>query len=475
MDSEKNKIPENVKTIHFIAICGTGMGAVAGMLKDMGYVVTGSDHGVYPPMSDFLIRKNIAVNNGFDAKNLSHNPDLVIVGNAVIKNNPEAVATKEKGLFYCSMPQAINHFIVGSKKVLMITGTHGKTTTSSILAWILYKAGADPSFFIGGILKNFNSNYRLGEGEYIIIEGDEYDTAFFNKIPKFLHYDPFMAIITSIEFDHADIFKDLDHIKSMFEKLILNLSPRSAVFPFNGDKNVMELIKKDLPCAVMDYGKSKNGYWRIGDFNIKSPYVEFEVYKKGRLYGIFETRLMGEHNLLNALLAIGVADGLGIDKICVKEALKTFDGIKRRQEIRGVAKSVTIMDDFAHHPTAVKETIKAAKPFYPGGRLIAVFEPRTNTSMRRIFQDAYPPAFDNADIICLRKPSRLDKIPENERIDHKILVENIRKRGKDAYGFDTTDSIIDFVEEMAKPGDLVLIMSNGGFDNIHERLLKRLG
>ncbi len=474
MNPEKNKIPDNVKTIHFIAICGTGMGALAGMLKDMGYIVTGSDQGVYPPMSDFLARKKIAVTNGFNAKNLSHDPDLVIVGNAVIKNNPEAVATKEKGLFYCSMPQAINHFIVDDKKVLMVTGTHGKTTTSSILAWILHKAGADPSFFIGGILKNFNSNYRLGKGEYIIMEGDEYDTAFFNKIPKFLHYDPFATIITSIEFDHADIFKNLDHIKSMFEKLILKLSHKSALFPFNGDKNVMELTRKK-PLSVMDYGKNKNGYWSIGDFYIKPPLVEFEVLKKGEFYGAFETTLMGEHNLLNTLSAIGVADAIGLDKKSISNALKTFTGIKRRQEIRGIAKGVTIMDDFAHHPTAVKETIKAAKPFFPHGKLIAVFEPRTNTSMRKIFEDVYPSAFDEADVVCIRKPSRLDKIPENERIDHKILVQKIKDRGKDAYGFDDTDSIMDFVCKKARPGDLVLIMSNGGFDNIHERLLKRLG
>jgi UDP-N-acetylmuramate: L-alanyl-gamma-D-glutamyl-meso-diaminopimelate ligase len=473
MDLTQNKISKNVKRIHLIAVCGTGMGALGSMLKDLGYEVTGSDHKVYPPMSEFLSNKGIEIMEGFSAKNVSYGPDLVVVGNAVSKDNPEVVGMEQKGLEFCSMPQAVNRFIAAGKKQLVITGTHGKTTTSSILAWILYHAGLDPVFMIGGIVKNFNSNYHLGKGDYIVIEGDEYDTAFFDKGPKFLHYNPLVAILTGVEFDHADIFKDIEKVRQAFDAFIGGISSHSTLLAYDNDKNVADLVCK-RQCRVVKYGTNENAFWRLGAVSIEPPWTFFEVLKQSAFFGNFKTRLVGEHNLLNSLSAIAVADNLMIPATAIAAAFETFEGIKRRQEVRGQKNGITVMDDFAHHPTAVRETIRAVKPFYPRGRVVAVFEPRTNSSMRNVFQDIYPRSFDRADLICIRNPSRLDKIPPAQRFSSQKLVADLNQRGKDAHYFPDTDSIIDFLVSEAMPGDLILVMSNGGFDNIHERLLKRL-
>ncbi len=469
----KNIIPDNVKKIHLIAVCGTGMGALACMLKDMGYEVTGSDRKVYPPMSDFLARKGISLMEGFSADNLSHRPDLVIVGNAIRKDNPEAVRMMETGLFYCSMPQALNRFAAKGKKTLLVTGTHGKTTTSSILAWILYKAGLDPSFMIGGIARNFDSNYRIGNGDYFVVEGDEYDTAFFDKGPKFLHFDSSVTVLTSIEFDHADIFRDLEHVKHAFGSMIGKIAPGNLLIACDGDENIDSLINNS-DCLTERYGRKENSSWRLGPVLVKPPWTFFDVIKKEEVFGNFKTKLVGEHNLLNALSVIAVADHLSVSVNAISEALETFEGTKRRQEVRCVKKGITVMDDFAHHPTAVRETIKAVKPFYRQGRIIAVFEPRTNSSMRKVFQDVYPLSFDGADIVCISRPPLLEKIPPDERFSSEKLVEDLIKRGKDARFFGNTQSIIDFLVKESGAGDLVLIMSNGGFENIHERLLKAL-
>lgn len=473
MDLTKNTIPNHIKKIHLIAVCGTAMGALAVMLKEKGYDVTGSDQGVYPPMSDFLAAKGIHVADGFSEKNLVHRPDLVVVGNAVTRNNPEAQAMLNMGLYFCSMPQAVNHFLASGKKIILAAGTHGKTTTSAIITWILHEAGLDPSFVIGGILKDFNSNYRLGNGEFIVIEGDEYDTAFFDKGAKFLHYQPFMAVLTSVEFDHADIFRDLDHVKNVFDTFLSRISRDSTLMAYDGDPNVTELAK-NRQCRVLGYGNHANSHWRIGDVSVTPPRNLFDVLKAGNYFASFKTGLMGEHNLLNALSGIAIADSLGIPKETVARALGTFQGVRRRQEIRGERRGITVMDDFAHHPTAVRETIRAVRPFYPEGRLVAVFEPRTNSSMRKVFQDVYPLSFDDADMVCIRKPSRLDKIPPQERFSSEKLVDNLKGRGKAAYHFSDTDAIIKFLVREAKAGDILLIMSNGGFDNIHEKLLNTL-
>ena len=473
MDLNKNLIPDKVKNIHLIAVCGTGMGALACMLKDMGFKVTGSDQKTYPPMSDFLLSKGIKVAEGFNENNISVDHDLIVVGNAVTKDNPEINKMNKLGLNFCSMPQAINGFVADGKKTILITGTHGKTTISSIMAWILYVAGLDPSFIIGGILRNFNSNYRLGKGESIVIEGDEYDTAYFDKGPKFLHYDPHIAVITSIEFDHADIFKDIDHVKKAFDIFISGISQNSTLVAFDSDKNIDGLIS-DKECNVIKYGKDISASWYLGNVSYASPWTFFEAMKKGKTFKTFKTKIFGEHNLLNTLAAIAVADKMKIPPEVIAKALESFQGVKRRQEIRGQKKGITIMDDFAHHPTAVKETVKAVKTFYQDGRLIAVFEPRTNTSMRSIFQNIYPHSFDHADIICIRKPPLLNKIPPDEHFSSEKLVNDLQNMGKDAHYFSDTESIIKYLEKTARPGDLVLIMSNGGFDNIHDSLLKRL-
>jgi UDP-N-acetylmuramate: L-alanyl-gamma-D-glutamyl-meso-diaminopimelate ligase len=473
MDLSKNQIPAHVKSIHLIAICGTGMGALAGMLKDKGYKVTGSDQKVYPPMSEFLSGKGIDISEGFHEKNVDYGPDLVVVGNAVSKDNPDVTGMRQKGLYFCSMPQAVNRLIMQGKQSLVVAGTHGKTTTASILAWILYTAGLDPTFMIGGILNNFKSNYRLGNGEHMVIEGDEYDTAFFDKGPKFLHYDPSVAILTSIEFDHADIFKDLGQVKQAFNAFISGISDRHTLIAFDQDKHIAELVRGKR-CRMVKYGRNTNAVWQLGSVTISRPWTFFDVLKHDTLFGTFKTRLMGEHNLLNALSAVAAADRLSISEEALAAAFETFEGVRRRQEVRGEKSGITVMDDFAHHPTAVKETIRAVKPFCPGGRLIAVFEPRTNSSMRNVFQNIYPLSFDGADMICIRQPSLLEKIPLQERFSSQQLVADLKDQGKNAHYFTDTDAIIDFLVTEAKSGDLILVMSNGGFDNIHERLLSAL-
>lgn len=470
---EKNRIPADVKRIHLIAVCGTGMGALACMLKDLGYEVTGSDQRAYPPMSQFLEDKGIAISDGFSENNLAGRPDLVIVGNAVIRDNPEAVKMNAMGLHFCSMPQAINHFVARNKQTILVAGTHGKTTTTALIAWILERAGLNPSFFIGGILNNFKSNYQLGSGGYMVIEGDEYDTAYFNKVPKFYHYQPALAVLTSIEFDHADIYSDLDDILNVFNHFVHHLPDTSTLFAYDDDQRIDSLLGS-CPCNVEHYGKGSGSLYRLKTDATAKGETRFEVLKNNHLFGTFTTPLYGEHNLLNATAAVAVADALGISEREIVRALDTFKGVKRRQEIRGVKRGITVIDDFAHHPTAVRETIRAVKSRHPESRLVAVFEPRTHASMRKVFQKTYPLSFYEADVICIPHPAMLHKIPENDRLSSTKLVEDLKTGGKDAHYFNDTDEILRFLVNTAKSGDLILIMSNGGFDNIHERLLKAL-
>jgi UDP-N-acetylmuramate: L-alanyl-gamma-D-glutamyl-meso-diaminopimelate ligase len=326
---------------------------------------------------------------------------------------------------------------------------------------------------IGGIVRNFDSNYRIGEGDYFVVEGDEYDTAFFDKGPKFLHFDSSIAVLTSVEFDHADIFRDLEHVKEAFGSMIGRIASGIPLIAYDRDENIDGLVK-NRDCLTERYGKKENSLWRLGHVSVKPPWTFFEVIKKGEVFGTFKTKLVGEHNLLNALSVIAVADHLSVSAGAISEALATFDGAKRRQEVRGVKNGITVMDDFAHHPTAVRETLRAVRPFYSSGRIIAVFEPRTNSSMRKVFQDVYPLSFDSADIVCISVPPLLEKIPPEERFSSKLLVEDLKSRGKDAHYFKDTQSIIDFLVKESRSGDLLLIMSNGGFENIHERLLKAL-
>ena len=472
-NQSRNRIPEHVKSVHLIGACGTGMGALACLLKDMGYAVTGSDQKVYPPMSDFLSSRKIVVADGFSEKNLSHSPDVVVVGNTVRRQNPEALEIDRQGLFFCSMPQAVNHFVATGKKPIVVAGTHGKTTTSAMMAWVLYRADLDPSFMIGGVLKYFDSNCRLGSGEHIVIEGDEYDTAFFDKGPKFLHYAPDVAIVTSVEFDHADIFADMDHVVSAFDAFISKISGAGVLFAFDENEPIDRLVE-NRDCAVLRYGMKERSDWRVGEISAGGGQSLFSVFKQGRRFDRYAVGFVGRHNIFNALSVIAAADKIKIPKAIIKQALETFQGVKRRQEIRGVKRGVMVMDDFAHHPTAVKETIGGVKSFYPDRRLVAVFEPRTNSSRRNVFQKVYPLSFDDADMVCVRRPPLIETVPLDQRFSSSRLVSDLKQRGKEAFYFPDTEKIIDFISETARPGDIVLVMSNGGFDRIHERLLKRL-
>ncbi len=465
------KTENSITKIHLIAACGTGMGTLACVLKQMGYEVSGSDQNVYPPMSDFLKEKGIKLFKGYRAGNLDHNPDLVIIGNAISKDNVEAQAVMKKGLKYLSMPQAVNKFIARDKKIILVTGTHGKTTTASIMAHILYTAGMDPSFMIGGILKDFHSSFRIGSGRYMVIEGDEYDTAFFDKNSKFMHYDPDITIITGIEFDHADIFTGIDHIKQIFAAFIKKIEKTSHIIAFDDNENLKQVLNISRVKSLEKYGKLAQ--WSYSDYKQHGLKTCFDLHGFGKTYQV-ETNLMGEHNLFNCLSCIAAANKIGIGYKDIFKGLKTFSGIKRRQEIRGEKNGIIIMDDFAHHPTAVKETINGVKPFYKDGRIIAVFEPRTNTSMRKFFQDTYPDSFISADIVCVCKPMIKKNISQKDKFSTEKLVFDIEKKGIKAYHFENSDGIISFLVPQLKQKDLVLIMSNGGFDNIHQKLLETI-
>lgn len=470
---ELNIIPENVRTVHLIAACGTAMAALACILKELGCHVTGSDRNVYPPMSDLLADRGIAIASGFSGDNLAYGPDLVVVGNAVTRNNPEAETVAEMHLPYCSMPQAVNHFAAARRDILMVCGTHGKTTTSSILTGILHAAGLDPSFIIGGVVRDFGGNFRLGRGPHIVLEGDEYDTAFFDKGAKFLHYPAKATVLTGVEFDHADIFADLSAVKQSFHRLLSGLGHDSTVFAFDADDNVSSLLS-GRRCRIVRYGCRETSAWRLGRVDIRPPRTEFEIIKSGHVLGRFSTPLIGRHNLYNALAAVAVADSVGASGDAISRALSGFGGVRRRQEVRGVRNGVMVMDDFAHHPTAVRETLAGVKSGYPDARLVAVFEPRTNTSVRDIFQDDYVLAFDAADMVCVSRPPNPEKAPDGHRFSSEKLAADLADRGKTAFCFKNADEIVAFLSSEARPGDLILVMSNGGFDNIHNKLLARL-
>lgn len=474
--NSNNTIPEKISHIHLMAICGTGMGALAALLKDEGFRVTGSDQNVYPPMSTFLAEKGIEVSQGFDPDRiLKEKPDLVIVGNAIRRENPEAEALFTGNIPYCSMPQALNHFLVGKRKAIVIAGTHGKTTTSALMAWVLECAGLSPGFMIGGILQNFSANTRMGHGPYVVLEGDEYDTAFFDKGSKFLHFRPHRALLTGIEFDHADIFKDLAQVESAFEGLIRRI-PEDGLLIASRDSDSVHKLLKDTGFAqdrLVFFGKEKGSGWSASDPEIHELTEIFSVFHDGNFFGRFESRIPGEHNRMNILAVCAAAASLGISSEEISPAIASFSGVKRRQELRGTVNGISVVDDFAHHPTAVLETLKAMKP-HAKGRLIAVFEPRTNTSMRKVFQEAYAQSFGLADLVCIREVPMPEKVPPEERFSVPALVKNLKEQGLSAEDFKDAGEIIAFLKKEARPQDLILVMSNGGFENIHERLLEAL-
>jgi len=472
LDAERNRVPHALGHIHLMGICGTGMASLAGMLKEKGYRITGSDQNVYPPMSLFLESLHIPVSNGYRAENLHPKPDLVIVGNVITPRNPEATALASLGLPYLSFPQAIGHFALGGRRSIVISGTHGKTTTSALVAWILETAGMDPGFMIGGIPNNFGRNYKSGSGPYFVIEGDEYDTAFFDKGPKFLHYRPWITLLTSIEFDHADIYRDLDHVIDSFRRLIA-LVPADGLLIANGDDPTVSRERQRATCPAETYGYGDDNLWRAMDLCDGGALTRLTI-----LHGHdaipLATSLYGRHNIANLLGAVVLGRTLHIPWSTLERAATTFRGVKRRQEVIGERNGVLVLDDFAHHPTAVRETLQAVREKYSGRRLIAVFEPRSNSSRRNIFQRDYALSFDAADRTFIPEPPLMDGIPAHERFSSRQLVSDLKRQGHEASYHETTDHLLEDLVREARSGDVVLIMSNGGFDHLHQRLLTAL-
>jgi len=470
---ENNRAPSQIRHVHLMGICGTGMASLAGMLKDRGFRVTGSDQNVYPPMSTYLESLSIPILQGYLASNLHAPPDLVIVGNVITKFNPEAVELARRRIPYLSMPQALQAFALKGKKSIVISGTHGKTTTTALVSWLLESAGLDPGFLVGGIPGNFETGFRQGKGPYFVIEGDEYDTAFFDKGPKFLHYSPWVVLLTSIEFDHADIYRDLEHVRDSFRKLLHLLPPQGRLIA-NKDDPLVVAESGEAPCPVIFYGLKDGADWSARNISVQHRETRLEALKNHNEVLAIATPLYGKHNVSNLLSAVALADFLDIDPALVLKALASFRGVKRRQEIKGEKKGVLVLDDFAHHPTAVRETIRAVREKYKGRRLITAFEPRSNSSRRNIFQHDYASSFDQADLILVPEPPMMEKIPRDQRFSSGQLVEDLQKRGLDARYFPETSLLLEEILSISRKGDVVLIMSNGAFDNLAVRLLNRL-
>jgi UDP-N-acetylmuramate: L-alanyl-gamma-D-glutamyl-meso-diaminopimelate ligase len=395
-----NNLPPPGSRVHLIAVCGVGMASLAGLLSSLGYRVTGSDHNVYPPMSTYLEKIGIPILSGYHEQHLQPRPDLVVIGNAVSRSNPEASAVLDQGIPYISFPQALGQFLIGCRTSLVVTGTHGKTTTSALAAWVLTRAGLEPGFFIGGVPLNFGSGWHPGSGNYVVLEGDEYDSAFFDKGPKFLHYRPHHAILTSVEFDHADIYRDLDHLKDAFRRFV-ELIPTSGCLVACHDYLAVKEVVAAARCRLVYYGNEDAADWTVKSVEIREGRSLFEPFYRGRSDGFIEVPLIGRHNVQNALAVYAMARELGIDRQKLRDGLATFAGIKRRQEIKGRVRGVLVMDDFAHHPTAVKETLSAVREAYPGRRVWAIFEPRSNTSRRNIFEREFAHTLALADRIVV--------------------------------------------------------------------------
>ncbi len=465
---------ESVRSVYLIGICGTGMGSLAGLLRDAGHEVLGSDTSVYPPMSTMLRAKGIRILDGFHAGHLDDRPDLVVVGNIATRANPEAVAAAERGIPCLSMPQAIGHFFLDGRHPIVIAGTHGKTSTAALMAWVLSACGRDPSFLVGGVLRNFGRSYGLGGGDDFVIEGDEYETAFFDKGPKFMHYRPRSAILTSVEFDHAEMYPDLDSIRRAFRDFV-DLIPADGLLVHCADAPNVAGVVEGARCRLASYGSGADAFWRATLRSAGSGGMEFEVSRGGRSRGLFRLPQTGGQNLANALAVIAVAESRGVPAGAIREALVTFEGVKRRQEIRGLAGGVTVIDDFAHHPTAVRVTIEGTRARFPGRRLFAVFEPRTNTTRRSVFQDEYARAFDEADRVIVAAVDHPERAPEGQRFSVERLVQDLAVRGLRARHIPDVPAIVAHIAEEAREGDVVLIMSNGAFGGIHDRLLAALG
>jgi len=463
------------RRIHFIGLCGTGMATVAALLKQRGHDVGGSDQNVYPPMSDFLAAEGIRIMTGFSPDHISPDVDLVVVGNAVSRGNLELEAVLERKIRYCSLPEAIrDHFLWGSRSIVL-AGTHGKTTTTSLTGWLLAHGQLDPTVLVGGIALDFGdrgSSYRLGAGQDFVIEGDEYDSAYFDKTAKFLKYLPDIAAINNIEFDHADIYEDLDAVRLAFRRLV-NLVPRNGLLLLGADSRHAAGLAADAVSPVETFGTSDEATWQASGIEHADGVTRFTVRRSGEPFGCFESPLLGLHNVRNALAAIAVGSHVGLGASELSQGLRAFRGIKRRLETVGVRRGVTVLDDFAHHPTAVRETLAALRMGYPSRRLWAVFEPRSASSCRRVFQDDFAAAFSVADEVVIAGVFRAS-LPESERLSTERLVDDLRGQGQRARHIPSVEEIVRAIASEHRTGDIVVLMSNGGFEGIHQKLLQAL-
>jgi UDP-N-acetylmuramate: L-alanyl-gamma-D-glutamyl-meso-diaminopimelate ligase len=458
---------------HLSGIAGAAMAALAGMLAEQGHRVTGSDAGVYPPASTLLDSLGIRWTNGFAESNLDPAPDIAVIGNALSRGNPEVEVVLDRKIPYRSLPQTLEEFFLPGHESLVVTGTHGKTTTTSMLAWILEVAGRRPNFLIGGVAENFGRSFGLGGGKEFVLEGDEYDSAFFDKAPKFLHYHPDEVIITSIEFDHADIYENLAAIELQFRRMV-NLVPRHGrILAWAESETVRAAVQKAF-CRVETYGFSSDADWLAGDVEFSDGKTHFRVSFRGTEIARVSMDLAGRHNVLNALATIAVAHGHGVGQETIEQALATFRGVLRRLEVKGETSGVVVVDDFAHHPTAIGVTIDAARHRWPGRRVWAVFEPRSNTMRRRVFETDLASSLSTADAVVLGGVNRANLLTVEERLSPDRVLQAIRAAGRRAEGFDSADEIADFLASETRSGDLVLVMSNGSFDGLCGKLIGRL-
>jgi UDP-N-acetylmuramate: L-alanyl-gamma-D-glutamyl-meso-diaminopimelate ligase len=463
---------------HLIGICGTAMAALAGMLQARGHHVTGSDENVYPPMSTMLASLGIAVSQGYRAEHLEPAPDCVIVGNAIPRGNAEVERALSGKLLYRSQAEVVKEEFIRGRRSLVVAGTHGKTTTTSIAAWVMDQGGLDPTFLIGGVAQNFGVSFRVTASDYFIIEGDEYDTAYFDKGPKFMHYLPELAIVNNIEFDHADIYNDLAAVKLAFRRL-MNLVPRNGKLIAGWDspevRDVIASMGQRLFTQLETFGTSEDAKWRLADVDFSGELSKFAVVREGEPWGKFETPLIGDFNLLNCLAVIIAADAWGVERDTIAAALRSFKNVRRRAEVRGEERGVIVIDDFAHHPTAVRETLRGLRNRYRERRLIAVFEPRSWSSRLAVFQDEYAGAFAAADYVVIASVFDSQKVSEKGKsLDTAQLIACISERSKPAFALPDADEIIAHLLPQLREGDVVAIMSNGGFGGIHEKLLAAL-
>jgi UDP-N-acetylmuramate: L-alanyl-gamma-D-glutamyl-meso-diaminopimelate ligase len=459
--------------IHLSAICGTAMASLAGLLREQGHEVTGSDQDVYPPMSTQLEALGIPIRSPYAEENVPQDAHLVVIGNALSRGNPEVEAVLDRRQRYTSAPALIAEEFLRPRTSLVVAGTHGKTTTTSLLAFLMHRAGLDPSFLVGGIPVDFGHSYRLASGRHFVIEGDEYDCAFFDKRPKFVHYLPDVAIVGNLEFDHADIYPDLAAVQLAFVRF-LNVIPRRGLLVAGTESPALVEVLPKARCRVDTFGLHEGADWRAVDVRAEGQGSRFRLLRRGRDEGEFALRLGGEHNVRNALAALAAAAEAGVQPAAAREALAAFCGVKRRLEVRGVAGGVTVYDDFAHHPTAVAATLSALRSLGGPGRLVAVFEPRSYTCRTRVFQDDFARAFRGADRVIVAAAHLPGKVPEGQRISEKDLVAGMRREGTDAAFVPTVDEIVRTLVRELRPGDRVAVLSNGGFGGIHDKLLLAL-